>query len=1102
MCELRDAIMQDPDALEAAFLRFQQVADNTAPGDPELAERLYTLAEFHALKYKISKDQQHLDATILKCQQIVDLHPPNRVAHLHNLIKYLRKRVAVLNEQADMELVLDAYLELLKVDPKDDSSRSNYLPFLSQSLCDRFRRFGDLRHLDALIQCDQEILDSQLKMHPLRQYTLSSLAVSLLERFKRFGDPSDLGAALGYQHEALEMTPKGHPWRAGSLNNIATNYLFKFRRLHDLESLHAAVEYSKEAADLTPPGDRMRARHVHTLGCCLGDRFSLLGDPADLKASRECLKEALDLTPVDSVPHRASYAHAVAASRTKTFLRFGDLRDLSVGIEHHQEAVDLLPGGHIDRVTYLQGLFVSLQERYRRLGNPADLAAAHRASEAALANAPPGHAARPACLYRFAASLVSRFQLYADPADLEAALGYQQEALSIIPPDHSDRAAILQGLASFLTKRYLISKHDVDLAEIRELYTASFKIVSHPDITWNAALSWASFAEDHSPRDAPDAYAAAFSVLPSLVWVGHSIPTRQTLNIWHGLEFATASAVRACISTQNLTLAVQFLEQGVATTFSQMMQLKTDVSAVPEELAREFERLSGLLYTREEQSLDSEEGSMKMDVVLERTKVIQAIRGLPGLERFLLPREYSELALASRYGPIVILNAHPNQCDAIVILDPVREPRHVPLPGVTQSELKAHKKVLDGLLARCNSRARDSASTRLFGKFEIAAGPKSVQERFQNLLSWLWTQVVGPVFDVLAANGITEGRMWWCPTGAFTALPLHAAAPSDDYIQSYTSTLGALLESHSKLASLNHSVNLCVVGVTDRQSNSLSSLPGVKLELSKIQALTSRKCASYTELLGPQATVSSVATQLKQSSWMHLASHGTQDLLNPSQSCFHLYDGPLPLSTILSLCLPKSAAHFAFLAACQTAMGDSALANESFHLGGGLIAAGFCATVGTMWSMCDEDGPVVAEGVYGYLFSEERTEGPRVRDTAKALQLAPVQGLRPVFPFIPRKIAVLIDNSAQHRIEICVLHPERQHFWRPEAFRKLDQMQLHPTTTPLRTLPLKPRLQILLSRHSRYSFPSPELHAGRSIDPRIVEMDNRLELGVFDCMSE
>ncbi|KAJ6575681.1 hypothetical protein DFH09DRAFT_1150863, partial [Mycena vulgaris] len=86
-----------------------------------------------------------------------------------------------------------------------------------------------------------------------------------------------------------------------------------------------------------------------------------------------------------------------------------------------------------------------------------------------------------------------------------------------------------------------------------------------------------------------------------------------------------------------------------------------------------------------------------------------------------------------------------------------------------------------------------------------------------------------------------------------------------------------------------------------------------------------------------------------------------------------------------------STAEFVFLAACQTAMGDSQLVNESFHLGGGFIAAGFRSAIGTLWSMNDWDGPLVAEKIYSHLFREGQQ--PQTSDTAEALQLA-VQELK------------------------------------------------------------------------------------------------------------
>jgi CHAT domain-containing protein len=165
-------------------------------------------------------------------------------------------------------------------------------------------------------------------------------------------------------------------------------------------------------------------------------------------------------------------------------------------------------------------------------------------------------------------------------------------------------------------------------------------------------------------------------------------------------------------------------------------------------------------------------------------------------------------------------------------------------------------------------------------------------------------------------------------------------------------------------------------------SNRGNFLKGVEPEVNKIISIAKD---SYVQcLLGEQATVDAVKLQLQHCSWVHLACHGYQNLEDPTQSHLQLYEGKLELETILRMPLPN--AQFVFLAACQTAMGDAQLVNESFHLGGGFITAGFQSAIGTMWSMTDTDGPVIADIVYSHLFCEGQQ--PKHTDAAEALQLA------------------------------------------------------------------------------------------------------------------
>jgi hypothetical protein len=128
-----------------------------------------------------------------------------------------------------------------------------------------------------------------------------------------------------------------------------------------------------------------------------------------------------------------------------------------------------------------------------------------------------------------------------------------------------------------------------------------------------------------------------------------------------------------------------------------MLQLKTGVDLLPKQYAQEFKHLSSLLYQKQSENA--------ITIVAERNELLGKIRALPGLNHFLLPKEYIELRQAAQNGPILILNSHKTRCDAVAILNPTSDPLHIPLPDVTVEQLELHKTLLKDALKRCNSRS-------------------------------------------------------------------------------------------------------------------------------------------------------------------------------------------------------------------------------------------------------------------------------------------------------------------------------------------------------------------------------------------------------------
>jgi hypothetical protein len=120
----------------------------------------------------------------------------------------------------------------------------------------------------------------------------------------------------------------------------------------------------------------------------------------------------------------------------------------------------------------------------------------------------------------------------------------------------------------------------------------------------------------------------------------------------------------------------------------------------------------------------------------------------------------------------------------------------------------------------------------------------------------------------------------------------------------------------------------------------------------------------------PGLTVAGVLVALPYASLVHFACHGHQDPYNALSSGFWFRDGTLTVADLMQLKLPD--AKLAFLSACKTAKGDKDQPDQVVHLAAAMMFAGFTSVIGTMWSMGDIDGPVVAETVYGQLFRDEQ----------------------------------------------------------------------------------------------------------------------------------
>jgi CHAT domain-containing protein len=241
------------------------------------------------------------------------------------------------------------------------------------------------------------------------------------------------------------------------------------------------------------------------------------------------------------------------------------------------------------------------------------------------------------------------------------------------------------------------------------------------------------------------------------------------------------------------------------------------------------------------------------------------------------------------------------------------------------------------------------------------AGAVDPAGELAGVLTWLWTSVAEPVLASLPPGG----RVWWCPTGALSVFPLHAAgdgvvAVIDLVVSSYTSSLRALAESQTRPVTSPRDARLLLVAVPDAPHQ--AHLPHVRPEVERVAR---GYAGDRTTLADSAATRERVLAELPGHSSVHFACHGGQDLAHPSRGGLYLSDAMMTVADVADRITAR--ADLAFLSACQTAISGTTLLDESIHLAAALQTIGFRHVVATLWSIFDDTSPEIAQRFYADL---------------------------------------------------------------------------------------------------------------------------------------
>ncbi|KAG2750405.1 TPR-like protein [Suillus brevipes Sb2] len=915
-------------------------------------------------------------------------------------------------------------MEVLALRPVGHTDRSSSLNNLANQLSTRFDHRGNAEDLDQAIALHREALTLHQVGHPDRSTSLNNLAVQLSTRFDHRGNAEDLDQAIALLREALALCPVGHPDRPGALNNLANGLSTRFDHRGNAEDLDQAIALHREALALRPS--------LNNLAVQLSTRFGHRGNAEDLDQAIALLREALALCPLGHTDRPRSMINLAIRLSTR-FDHRGNAEDLDQAIALHREALALCPVGHTDRSKSLNNLAVQLSTRFDHRGNAEDLDQAIALHREVLALRPVGHTDRSSSLNNLANQLSTRFDLRGNAEDLDQAIVLDTEALALRPVGHPDRSVALHNLAvRFFTRfdhrgnredlidsrenlRYalaLLTQHDPRQLKVHNslatvylsFYQLGFDstgpgedtdsldaIMHHLKAAANivtggllprlrASLQWVHHADQHRHGTELEAYATSIQLMDAYMSTTASVSSRH--NAMQDFPGTLAVDAASCaLRSGDVRRAVELLEQGRTIIWTQMTRLRTPLDSLQTcgdhavTLMHRFRDLSSLLN---KPPVSHADGTSRVGVEAEETRyrrlvedwdgVVEEIRKIEGFSRFLLPPLFADLQEAARDGPIIVLVAS-TSCDAIII--PHKQPP-------TSIQLPTNfEKLLKLVLALQEAIGKD-------------ASPKGNQTALIKALRKLWDDVVCPVVENLGQFARRGSRIWWCPTYLFNFLPLHAAGEyrangkslSQQYISSYTPSLTALTRarrSHDRCPS----VPFAAIGQNFPDGASFV-LDCVEPELELVRSLLPPSpTVSFTKITSVDATKSRALRALRDNTWLHFSCHGTQNYENPFNSAFLMRDQPLSLLDITQMDLSRH--EFAFLSACETAVGVPSTPDEVIHLAAGLQFAGVKNVVGTLWKVTDSTVQRLVEAFYQNLCGDGTMNSKRA---AQALHLA------------------------------------------------------------------------------------------------------------------
>ncbi|KAG0706513.1 CHAT domain-containing protein [Suillus ampliporus] len=795
-------------------------------------------------------------------------------------------------------------------------------------------RRDDPRILDEVISLHYDALGYYSTAHAQRAHLLCNLGSMLLTRFERRGNSQDLDKAIALQREALALRPVGHPDRSASLFNLATGFSSRFEHRGNSQDLDEAIVLGREVLALLPVGHPYRSASFSNLGIHLSTRFKHRGKDQDLDEAISLQRKGLSLHLIGH-PDRATSLNNLAIGLFFRFERRGNGQDLDEAIVLYREALALLPReglalhpvGHSDRSASLNNLAMGLSLRFKHRGNDQDLDEAIMLQREALALRPVSDPDRSMSFGNLGSLLSTRFKHRGNDQDLDEAIMLQREALALLPDDHPDRPFSLNNLGNHLSTSFGHRGNVPDLNESIESYRCALTLLT----------------QDDPGQSMIHLSLATVYVLFHQAGLDGTGQDTDSLNAaMH--HFKAASNVvsggllsRLRASVHWIAHAEQHMHGTELEAYATSMQL---LDAYMSATASVSSRHNATKFFPPTLTVNAASRALRSGDVCRAVELLEQGRTLiwTQIARFRTPID----TLQERGDHAETLMMKFRYLSSLLDKPPAKDSE-----GTRRVDVEAEATRYRRLVEDWNTTVEEIRKVKGFSRFLLPPLFLDLQDAARD----------GPIIVLIASK-----------LSCAAIIVLHQEPPVSVELTINVENLGRLV--------------IALQQTVEKEAGPQETQAKLIETLRKLSLPVSFAAIGQNHPPGHKFPLTCVEPELD---LIHFACHGTQNFVEPFKSAFLMRDQLLQLLDISQMDLSRH--EFAFLSACETAVGDFNTPDEVIHLAAGLQFSGVKSVVGTLWKVNDSTVQRLVEAFYKNFCGDGKMNSKRAaRALHKAVQ--------------------------------------------------------------------------------------------------------------------